>query len=807
MMHHKTIRLTAILALVLIAALALTACATTETPSEKDIYIRFDAQGGSGVEAIKVEGLTKIEWQTPTRKGYEFAGWYLERDYKTRVDGTDYFTKNPLKASVTLYAKWTAAGTVSVVTLDVNGGKALSVATVEVADGKQATLPVPEKEGGYRFVGWYTQSEGGTQMTNAAGQLLQVWQSGSITLYAHWAEATYTVTLKSTDRNAVLEGGGTGLKYGTTVTVRVTLTGGTREFSGWFADNTLYSSEQVYTFIVTKDITLIAVWKDDSDFQTVENSDGTLTIVRYDGSTDIDLYIPDIIDGKKVTAIGTAVFENADLNRIYLPYSVRTIGARAFRSCNAEITFGIGSELTTCAADAFDNGKKIRIGFSERDSIKDVFGAQEVVFERYGVLGDTFVGEVLYDSDDYVTLVAYALFYGLESATVTLDYAPEITSDEALNRFVSEENAKAKTYLSDFDYDCVNLSWAVRASLKNGILTLDFTFEKAPYIMATETTAGGNRQTIMKPYVVERHYDDSSFVDETLPIEDNPRRSVETSEQMLYAVEHGYKPIFPGEFNPAYEVYWSARRALAEIIKPGMTKVDQAHAIYDYLTRTVVYDSELLDIFNNTPSDNSGDLKKYRGFYLEGALVDEKSVCDGIAKAYSLMCNMMEITAIRVSGNILKDMDGDDVAETPGTAHAWNKIRIDKQWYVVDATSGSPIMTIDGTRHQTPAHNYFMINDQTMAKTHRQSADRSYPAANGTNYDYYSETKMTVSAAGGVTKIYDLMINTTEERDYVLGLFAASDRDMLEIRTTLDINRFGYGYVELENIGAYILFK
>lgn len=806
MMQHKTIRLTAILALVLVAALALTACVTTETPGEKDIYIRFDAQGGSEVDAIKVEGLTKIEWPTPTRKGYEFAGWYLGRDYKTRVDGTDYFAKNPLKASVMLYAKWTAAGTVSVVTLDVNGGKALSVATVEVADGKQATFPVPEKEGGYRFVGWYTQSEGGTQMTNAAGQLLQVWQSGSITLYAHWAEATYTVTLKSTDRNAVLEGGGTGLKYGTTVTVRVTLTGGTREFSGWFADNTLYSSEQVYTFIVTKDITLIAVWKDDGDFGTVENSDGTLTIVRYDGPTDIDLYIPDIIDGKKVTAIGTGVFENADLNRIYLPYSVRTIGARAFRSCDAEITFGIGSELAACAADAFDNGKKIRIGFSERDSIKDVFGTQEVVFERYGVLGDTFVGEVLYDSDDYVTLVAYALFYGLESATVTLDYAPEITSDEALNRFVSEENAKAKTYLSDFDYDCVNLSWAVRASLKNGILTLDFTFEKAPYIMATQTTPGGNRQTIMKPYVVERHYDDSSFVDETLPIEDNPRRSVETSEQMLYAVEHGYKPIFPGEFNPAYEVYWSARRALAEIIKPGMTKVDQAHAIYDYLTRTVVYDSELLDLYNSVGGDTSV-LKKYRGFYLEGALLDEKSVCDGIAKAYSLMCNMMEITAIRVSGNILKDMDGDGVAETPGTAHAWNKIRIDKQWYVVDATSGSPIMTIDGTRHQTPAHNYFMINDQTMAKTHRQSADRSYPAANGTNYDYYSETKMTVSAAGGVTKIYDLMINTTEERAYVLELFAASDRDMLEIRTTLDINRFGYSYVELENIGAYILFK
>ena len=116
-------------------------------------------------------------------------------------------------------------------------------------------------------------------------------------------------------------------------------------------------------------------------------------------------------------------------------------------------------------------------------------------------------------------------------------------------------------------------------------------------------------------------------------------------------------------------------------------------------------------------------------------------------------------------------------------------------------------MTIDGTRYQTPAHNYFMINDRTMAKTHRQSADRSYPVANGTNYDYYSETKMTVSAAGGETKIYDLMINTTEERDYVLGLFAASDRDMLEIRTTLDINRFGYSYVELENIGAYILFK
>ncbi|MGX8832822.1 leucine-rich repeat protein [Amedibacillus sp. YH-ame6] len=70
---------------------------------QKNKYeVTFDSQGGSTIEAQKVEYLEKVQKpDNPTRKGHAFKGWYLEKECITYYDfgsKVDY--------TMTLYGKW-----------------------------------------------------------------------------------------------------------------------------------------------------------------------------------------------------------------------------------------------------------------------------------------------------------------------------------------------------------------------------------------------------------------------------------------------------------------------------------------------------------------------------------------------------------------------------------------------------------------------------------------------------------------------------------------------------------------------------
>ncbi|MBO1005306.1 leucine-rich repeat protein [Pseudogracilibacillus auburnensis] len=69
---------------------------------------------------------------------------------------------------------------------------------------------------------------------------------------------------------------------------------------------------------------------DQSDFETIDNSDGTVKIIAYSG-TDTDITIPSEIDGKRVTVIGQSAFRDKGLTSVILPNTVMNIESNAFR--------------------------------------------------------------------------------------------------------------------------------------------------------------------------------------------------------------------------------------------------------------------------------------------------------------------------------------------------------------------------------------------------------------------------------------------------------------------------------------------
>lgn len=90
----------------LFAITTVTSCNNaSDSPSETEgdkFTVKFDTQGGSKIEDVKVDKNTAVAKPAdPTRNGYEFQGWYKEKACTNAWD----FTK-PITEDKTLYAKW-----------------------------------------------------------------------------------------------------------------------------------------------------------------------------------------------------------------------------------------------------------------------------------------------------------------------------------------------------------------------------------------------------------------------------------------------------------------------------------------------------------------------------------------------------------------------------------------------------------------------------------------------------------------------------------------------------------------------------
>lgn len=114
---------------------------------------------------------------------------------------------------------------------------------------------------------------------------------------------------------------------------------------------------------------------------------------------------------------------------------------------------------------------------------------------------------------------------------------------------------------------------------------------------------------------------------------------------------------------------------IAEIITDDMTDREKELAINSYLCERLVYDNDALE--NAEENDFMFVDDKYNdSFNAYGALINEKCVCAGYAAAFHLLAREAGLESIVVTGFL----DG-------SLAHAWNKVKIDGEWQIVDVTN------------------------------------------------------------------------------------------------------------------------
>lgn len=229
---------------------------------------------------------------------------------------------------------------------------------------------------------------------------------------------------------------------------------------------------------------------------------------------------------------------------------------------------------------------------------------------------------------------------------------------------------------------------------------------------------------------------------------------INNSEQLYWAVENKVTPVFENTQdgnNRAYEIYKEAKSVLNQIISDDMTDYEKALSIFDWICLNTVYDHSMYE----------GNITSHPCYYLEGVFTTGYAVCDGYSKAYSLMCNMLGIECIRITGEAVTD--------SGRGGHAWNKILVDtdnnlengKECYLIDITWTE----IQENSSEYLSKSYFMISDNEVESTHFPFEQRVefklYPSTK--TYNYYGSTKFNYNDVS-----YDLIISNDDD---ILNLF------------------------------------
>ncbi|MCL2555733.1 MAG: hypothetical protein FWE03_01765 [Firmicutes bacterium] len=190
----------------------------------------------------------------------------------------------------------------------------------------------------------------------------------------------------------------------------------------------------------------------------------------------------------------------------------------------------------------------------------------------------------------------------------------------------------------------------------------------------------------------------------SLPIDYYPIANsvARTSDQLFFAVTNGFNPIFDSNSaaSAAERIYNIAYNALKKIVDENMTKAQKAAAIYDYVMFLSSYDYAMLD-----PNMCTGTAVRHPAFYMEGVFETGFAVCDGMAKAFGLMAKMVGIETIRIIGPARFGL------ESEFGQHAWNKINLYGEWFIVDTTWGIPSFSLGTINFKLMSQGWFLLND------------------------------------------------------------------------------------------------
>ncbi len=191
-------------------------------------------------------------------------------------------------------------------------------------------------------------------------------------------------------------------------------------------------------------------------------------------------------------------------------------------------------------------------------------------------------------------------------------------------------------------------------------------------------------------------------------------------------------------------------REIAELARNLESTYDKVKFVHDYLVTYAEYDYVAYEEITQTVQRASSQ----QAHTVYGCLVNRLSVCDGYAKTFQMIMNLLEIKCEYVEG-------------TAGGGHAWNYILLDGENYWMDVTWDDHDRKDEAGNQIYPngaEYAYFCITSDTLYNTHTPDDTFVIPRCDATEYNFfyrensYLETYSFEALAAGMEEQKDAQI-------------------------------------------------
>lgn len=189
----------------------------------------------------------------------------------------------------------------------------------------------------------------------------------------------------------------------------------------------------------------------------------------------------------------------------------------------------------------------------------------------------------------------------------------------------------------------------------------------------------------------------------------------------------------------------SAEALATQIQKDFKNDKERVRAVYTWLALNVSYDmDEFLngDRFIRFSYSNQADLQQKQKALKEHSIIStlrtNSAICEGYAQTFKKVCDLMNIPCLFVDG-YSKTGVRDIGKNPPRPDHAWNAVKIDNKWYVLDVTWGAG--RGNGNTWKASFSDYYFFTDPNeFVKTHLPSVEGlSFAKNEPTKREFFEE--------------------------------------------------------------------
>ena len=191
----------------------------------------------------------------------------------------------------------------------------------------------------------------------------------------------------------------------------------------------------------------------------------------------------------------------------------------------------------------------------------------------------------------------------------------------------------------------------------------------------------------------------------------------------------------------------TAQKIISEHINDHQSDYDKVRSLHDYLKSNLEYDT----VAATSHRPNERNIAEAHNII--GALLKNKCVCEGFAKAFKFLCDKIDLECWVVSGK-----GSSSIGAGP---HAWNIVKINGYYHHVDVTWDNQYSDSSAV----PNYGYMNLSDEEIAKDHTWNR-KHYPECPASPYNYFRVNNALLDSK---TQLENMLYNSLQmEEEFIM---------------------------------------